>query len=434
MTVSPAHPITRPLVAMQRLQRTRGGAQRPASLGAKPVQSRDVSDADPLGLVGTTIGEGLQVVSLARRGGMTLLYRVHDPASDTDRAFKVYMGLAELEKTARAGFFRSATDINRRIAYLAPKHSALVQVFGVGSQPIPGGNSVPCTLTEWLEGKTLEVCLDEERMRGWYSRTAAEAFALMEGPMEAVAAIQERGIVHRDLKPGSFFVEGGQLIPGAIKVLDFSLAKFGPRPHATVTFLTPNYAAPEQFRGDEDAIGPATDVFGLALVLVELILGGRTALAGKNFSALRRASEDESRRPTPRTLGVEIPNVVETVFKRALAVDPRERYPDVGAFCKALRNAISCDGRVTSSRVSRVAGVLNVQAPGEPVPVPAPRFIPRGNTEVADVHALRESIAGGTVVANEPVRTGHTILAAPPERPKPRSRRPPTNGSGPGQP
>ena len=112
-----------------------------------------------------------------------------------------------------------------------------------------------------------------------------------------------------------------------------------------ITFFTPDYAAPEQFRGEESSIGPWTDVFALALVLVELMLGGRPALRGNSLDALRATSEDPTERPTPRAHGLELPNAVESVFERALAVEPHDRFHTAGDFLQALDRSIVCEGR-----------------------------------------------------------------------------------------
>jgi serine/threonine-protein kinase len=148
-------------------------------------------------------------------------------------------------------------------------------------------------------------------------------------------------VVHRDIKPSNVW-----LGPTGSKLLDLGIAKvisdavspeerhqdsaFGRTP------FTPAYAAPEQWDRRFGATGPHTDVYSLALVLMEL-LAGRRALDGENSSQLMAACLNLRFRPTPRSLGVEVSDETEATFTRALTIDPRLRYPDAGSFWNALR-------------------------------------------------------------------------------------------------
>lgn len=387
---------------------------------------------DPLELVGSIAAERYRVESLISHGGLSLVYRVHDIEDGSPGALKCYVGLIDLPEPTSSVFRTTFKHVGRLIGYLSQSYSGLVRIRRTGAVRVSGGRDVPAMLLEWLDGVTLETLLDWERLEGIVTRTPTEVFELMREPMEALAAAHDHGIVHRDLKPSNIFVCGRRLDPAVpIKVLDFSLAKYGDRnSDGTITFLTPDYAAPEQFRGDERSIGPWTDVFALALILVELMLGGRPALVGEDLDALRRASEDRNRRPTPRARGLDVANGVEAVFKRALAVDPAARFPEIGSFTSALERAVSCGGRLTSTGISRVSGVLVynhttgelpdfADAPTTAIPMdPSPA---RGNTVVADhpwsasiTPSSTPNVSGDTVVSPGPAQTGHTVLAPRP--------------------
>lgn len=383
---------------------------------------------DPLELVGTTVAERYRVDALASHGGLSLVYRVHDLHEQETAALKCYVGLIDLPEPTGSVFRTTFKHVGRLIGHLAQTHPALVKTRRTGIVRVTKGRDVPAMILEWLDGVTLETLLDWERLERVTTRSAPEVFELMREPMLALAAAHEHGIVHRDIKPSNIFVCGRRLDPDVpIKVLDFSLAKFGDASSGgTVTFLTPDYAAPEQFRGDERSIGPWTDVFGLALVLVELMLGGRPALVGDDLDALRAASEDLRKRPTPRSRGLEVPNAVEAVFKRALAVDHRQRFPDIGAFASALARAVECDGRLTSTGISRVSGVLEFDHRDDDDltrPVQVQRSAKARDTVIAETWEpqtrIRErgevNITGETVVSPSPVQTGHTVLAPRPD-------------------
>jgi hypothetical protein len=117
-------------------------------------------------------------------------------------------------------------------------------------------------------------------------------------------------------------------------------------------------AAPEQLLPQLGPVGPWTDVYALALVCVERMLG-RPATDGAAGAALARA-RDEAAQPTPRAVGLEVPAAVEAVLARALAMRPMERYQDVRRFWAALRESVAASaaaaaGASTSTGQRRAA-------------------------------------------------------------------------------
>lgn len=372
-------------------------------------------ERDPLGLVGQTVRDTWEVTDLVHHGGLSLVYRAVRTFDGMRAAIKCYTCLADvpdrMQSTMRDVFIRVGKTVGR----LAPRHPGLVRPIGGGWLPLASGSEIPCIILEWLRGHTLEALLDREPLG--LRRTADEVLSLMADPIAALAAAHEHGLVHRDIKPSNFFVCGDSLAAGAsIKVLDLNLAKLGsgeedslPRP--SVLFMTPHYAAPEQFLRDDALIGPWTDVYGLALVLLELMTGEGPVQRGDSIDDLRRAARDPDDRPTPRRLGLDTDNAVEAVFKRALAVEPRERFRTIGAFSAALESAIEADGRVTSSAISRVFGVLECDTPAEPTRTqPMPIVRPSTGTVISGAPPPAP-VTGDTVIAPSPVVTGYTVLA-----------------------
>jgi serine/threonine-protein kinase len=84
--------------------------------------------------------------------------------------------------------------------------------------------------------------------------------------------------------------------------------------------------------------GTWTDVWGLALTLVE-VLCGHAPIDG-DHAAMMGSAIDPERRPTPRNEGVAVADDVEKIFAGALAVDPRDRLQDVAAFWNPLCRAV----------------------------------------------------------------------------------------------
>jgi eukaryotic-like serine/threonine-protein kinase len=178
----------------------------------------------------------------------------------------------------------------------------------------------------------------------------------------AVAHAHENLIVHRDLKPSNIFVTPG----GEVKLLDFGVAKLleddGKSADAGTALtraagpaLTPEYAAPEQLEGG--AVSTATDVFGLGVVLYELLSGSRpygsesptpSPRAGAASEAVARplwslgvdVAEAErialARGTDVRTLGRVLHGDLAVVVGKAIKANPRERYHTVSDFVADL--------------------------------------------------------------------------------------------------
>ncbi len=156
----------------------------------------------------------------------------------------------------------------------------------------------------------------------------------------AVEAAHRRLIVHRDIKPSNILVTTS----GHVKLLDFGIAKLidDDVVPATAThgIFTPDYAAPEQIGGG--AITTATDVYGLGVLLYELLTGQRprsspirkpSSIAGDSKSPANRIE------PMRRRLRGDLDNIV----MKAVAEEPERRYPSASA----LAGDIECflDGR-----------------------------------------------------------------------------------------
>ncbi|HTQ41233.1 MAG TPA: serine/threonine-protein kinase, partial [Polyangiaceae bacterium] len=119
---------------------------------------------------------------------------------------------------------------------------------------------------EFLEGRTLRQMLVEEGRLPWVEAVRI-AVAVAEGL--AAAHAQEPPIVHRDLKPENVMLAHG----GAVKVMDFGVAKVLAAAHATNTQSvgTLQYMSPEQI--DARTIDARSDLYSLGLIFYEMISG-----------------------------------------------------------------------------------------------------------------------------------------------------------------
>jgi formylglycine-generating enzyme required for sulfatase activity/serine/threonine protein kinase len=300
--------------------------------------------ADPWKLCGTTIENKYRIASVVGDGGFGVVYRgVHKGFGELI-AVKCLKLPRTLDDEQREGLLEQLRDEGKLLHRLSKLTSGIVQALDVGAFTTEDGSWVPYLVLEWLEGETLAEHLKARHERGAGAYSLADAMKLLEPAARALAVAHKQKIAHRDVKPPNLFVtrnNGEQ----TLKVLDFGIAKvltdyptFSEALEATKagpTAFTPRYGAPEQFNKQRGASGPWTDVFALALILVELITG-KKALDGDDPTQLYIAAADPAVRPTPRGRGAVVTDAVEQVLEKALTVEPKYRYADAGEFWDAL--------------------------------------------------------------------------------------------------
>jgi formylglycine-generating enzyme required for sulfatase activity len=309
---------------------------------------------DPLGLVGQLVSDKYKVERWVGEGGFAVVYRAQHTIWKQPVAIKFFSGLAsapvELRQALREAFIQEGALLTQ----LSSECSGIVQARDTGVCTTPSGGWLPFIVLEWLEGCNLSEAIERAQRSGSPRFELTEVLGLLRQVASALDLAHARGIAHRDVKPDNLFVIGGDVRrPGAVlKLLDFGVAKLMSASAKAATLLTttgtnivpftPHYGAPEQYSRAFGATGPWTDVFSLALVAVEL-LAGKSPLSGADLSELALASMDRQLRPTPRALGVELPEAVEAVFARALAVEPQARFTRAGELWAALEAAAAMD-------------------------------------------------------------------------------------------
>jgi len=344
------------------------------------------SVVDPYQLVGKLIADKYTIEAVIDRGGYGLVYRAFHEALRVPVALKFFTGLAQTDAAQAELLLENFAQEGALLTALSTRSANIVQARDMGSLTTEDGTRLPFLVLEWLEGSSLERLLhgkdspEKGKARDWRA-----AFELLDGVARALAMAHAGGVAHRDIKPGNFFVLGPDLRPGVVlKLLDFGIAKVMPTDlsltGAAGSDFTPKYGAPEQFDRRHGATGPWTDVFGFALVMLELLRGGVRVFPQKDFVSLALACQDPARRPTPRALGIPTSDAVEAVFARALAISVSERHEHMAAFWSALAAALEVpdfrpvsaepwglavggEGRAGTSVRARVADV-SLRAPG----------------------------------------------------------------------
>ena len=305
---------------------------------------------DVLGLVGTRIDQ-VRFDACVDAGGFGLIYRGYHEGLGEIVAIKC-LRIASIQRTteemreALAGRFRDETKLLYR---LSQGSLDIVRCIGSGTLIAPATNEyTPYMVLEWLEGCTLSVELRERRAQKLRPRTLDGAIQLLDSAVSGLAYAHANDVVHRDVKPGNLFLaktrEGVRL-----KVLDFGLAKIlddesiGIRPSVEtgvgVHFCSPSYGAPEQFMSKLGKVGPWTDVYSLALVLLEIMTGDKVRPAVNLADGLLAAKDPKTGSPSAKSLGLILPAAVEALLLRAVAQSPHERPRDAGVFWSELKEA-----------------------------------------------------------------------------------------------
>jgi len=286
------------------------------------------------------------------QGGMGTVYLVER----IDGEFEQQAAL----KLVRPGWDGDELQVRFRLErqiLAALNHPNIARLLDGGVSP----DGKPWLVLEYVDGMTLTRWCDE------HSLTLRARLQLFLSVCDAVAHAHDRLVVHRDLKPSNILVSR----EGVVKLLDFGVAKLiGDGVAQAVTrpeqrLLTPEYASPEQIRGDFITIG--SDIYALGLLLFELLTGRRPyKLSNLSPQAWERAIlEQEPSRPSisasqpgsdsagtdPRTreeiaglrqldpaqLRRELSGDLDAIILKALRKEPRDRYAGARALAEDLR-------------------------------------------------------------------------------------------------
>jgi serine/threonine-protein kinase len=299
-------------------------------------------------LPGQRVG-AYEIVGPIGRGGMGIVYRA-------ERAFGRFKKPVALKVVKRG---MDTEDIVHRFRYerqilAGLEHAHIARLLDGGVTD----DGLPYFVMEFVEGRPIDQYCDEKRLG------VRERVALFRAVCEAVAYAHRNLVVHRDLKPGNVLVSGD----GDVKLLDFGIAKVlvPDTPGATVPIteatdrrMTPEYAAPEQVRGEP--VTTATDVYALGVILYELLSGHRpyrfssrllteieekicNEVPGRPSTAVFRTEANDAspeaigrqRGASPQRLRREIAGDLDAITMMALKKEPELRYASAGELARDL--------------------------------------------------------------------------------------------------
>jgi eukaryotic-like serine/threonine-protein kinase len=236
--------------------------------------------------VGRRIGV-YQIVEEIGRGGMGEVYRAVRADGQYDKQVAIKLVRGGLDTSYVLERFRHERQI---LASL--DHPNIARLHDGGTTE----DGVPYLVMELIEGTPIDQFCEQQQLG------VAERLHLFTQVCAAVQYAHQRLVIHRDIKPGNILVTA----EGVPKLLDFGIAKIlDPAAGAETTLvrpMTPEYASPEQIRGEP--ITTATDVYSLGVVLYRLLTGKspyrETTRTPLEFARL--VCEEEPARPSTAIL------------------------------------------------------------------------------------------------------------------------------------
>jgi non-specific serine/threonine protein kinase/serine/threonine-protein kinase len=334
-----------------------------------------------------------QILDTIAHGGMGTIYR----AVRDDDVFRKTVAL----KLVRGG--HHSDDFERRFRrerqiLAGLQHPNIATVLDGGTTE----NGQPYLVMEYLEGRPIT---DFCAAQGVGTRGR---LALFRRVCDAVQYAHQNLVVHRDIKPANVLVDSH----GVPKLLDFGIAKLlasgiDPDRAATATVLplmTPEYASPEQVRGQ--TITTESDVYSLGVLLYELLAGRRPyELRADSLEAIvKTVCETEPPSPSETVAGAARPDLalpaaselrgdLDTIVLKALRKEPERRYRTAHDLSEDLRRHL--DG-------------LPVTARADTIGYRTGKFLRRNRVAAAGTVLVAASVVAGVVTT---IRQAHIAEA-----------------------
>ncbi len=313
-----------------------------------------------------------RITGILGRGGMGAVYE----AARDDGAFR---------QRAALKLIRAHLDNDHVRRRFLEERQILAQLTHPNiARLLDGGESddgVPFLVMEAVDGVSITDYCERQQL------SVAARLRLFTTVCHAVHFAHTQLVVHRDLKPGNILVDA----EGTVKLLDFGIAKLiAPGASTLLTLdgelaLTPDYASPEQLRGEP--VATSTDVYSLGAVLFEMLTGSRAHTFGSYTlpEFVRVICDTQPILPSesaPPRVARSLRGDVDTIVLNALRKEASRRYASVEQMAEDVERHLS--GRPVLAR-------------GDAWRYRAGKFIRRNRVGVTAAALLTLSLVGGII-------------------------------------
>jgi non-specific serine/threonine protein kinase/serine/threonine-protein kinase len=314
-------------------------------LSAFEVAARAIERQEDELAPGRMIGP-YRIVSEIARGGMGTVYL----ATRADDQYKKQVAIKLIKRGMDTEFIvRRFLSERQILANL--DHENIARLLDGGTTT----DGLPYFVMEYIEGRPIDRYANERKL------STVERLKLFRQVCSTISYAHQNLVIHRDIKPSNVLITES----GAVKLLDFGIAKLlGPDPAAqtieatdvAVRMMTPEYASPEQVRGEP--MTTASDVYSLGVVLYELLTGHRPYLIKNRLphEIVQIVCHIEPERPSAsvsRPASGGAPSAIETARLRrrlsgdldnivmmALRKEPGRRYSSVEQLADDIRRHV----------------------------------------------------------------------------------------------
>jgi non-specific serine/threonine protein kinase/serine/threonine-protein kinase len=295
------------------------------------------------------------------RGGMGAVFLASRADDQYRKQVAIKVVLRERENTQVLERFRRERQILANL-----DHPNIALLLDGGATP----EGLPYLVMEYVEGLPIDVFCDQNRLG------VAARLRIFLTVCSAIQHAHQNLVIHRDLKPGNILVRND----ATVKLLDFGIAKILPargpaavseRTATGMRMLTPEYASPEQVKGDP--ITTATDVYLLGVVLYQLLTGHHPFAFKERTAVLQMLVSEEVQKPseavdrvithdhtdgtrevlrspesvsqargiTAQALKKRLAGDLDSILLKALAKDPANRYSSVEQLAEDIRSHLA---------------------------------------------------------------------------------------------
>lgn len=288
-------------------------------------------DVSAVKRIGTLVGS-YRIIGQIASGGMGEVYEAVRDDGKFQRRVAVKFVRSTLSQEEMIRRFESERSL---LATL--QHPNIAQLIDAGTTD----DGMPYLIMEFVDGKRIDQYCDEHQL------SIAERLRLFQVVCAAVRFAHQHLVVHRDIKPGNILVAAD----GTPKLLDFGIAKLlseegapGERTHTGLGFMTPDYASPEQLRGEQATT--VSDVYALGMLLYKLLTGQKPYdfRSAFPFDMSQTILNTEPTRPSGKTVAITVAGAsavkirrmlngdIDAIVLMALRKEPERRYQSTQDF------------------------------------------------------------------------------------------------------